>query len=153
MAPPAVPKRATLFSPSYRSRRVLHIRFSCQVPCSFPLGFSSGSSPALQLFCGFASLWYCFLSVKSHNNGQQLWLGVLFHLHWPPLAVFGVFFHFSFLNSLPLLHEYRQRWNFLFFGPRLTAFIENSLAKSGIFSGISLAHLSTALKNRPDEKF
>jgi len=95
MAPPAVPKRATLFSPSYRSRRVLHIRFSCQVPCSFPLGFSSGSSPALQLFCGFASLWYCFLSVKSHINGQQLWLGVLFHLHWPPLVVFGVSFHFS----------------------------------------------------------
>jgi len=26
----------------------------------------------------------------------------------------------------------------------------NSLAKSCIFSGISLAHLSTALKNRPD---
>jgi len=29
--------------------------------------FFSGSSPALQLFCRFASLWYCFLSVKSHN--------------------------------------------------------------------------------------
>jgi len=35
-----------------------------------------------------------------------------------------------------LLHEHRQRLNFLFFGPRLTAFIENSLAKS---------------ENRPDE--
>jgi len=33
-----------------------------------------------------------------------------------------------------------------------TAFIDNSLAKSGIFSGISLTDLSTALKNRPDEK-
>jgi len=62
------------------------------------------------------------------------------------------FFHFSFLNSPPLLHEYRPRLNFFIFGPRLTAFIENSLSKSGIFSGISLAHLSTALKNRPDEK-
>jgi len=30
--------------------------------------------------------------------------------------------------------------------------LRNSLAKSGIFSDISLAHLSTALKNRPDEK-
>jgi len=49
------------------------------------------------------------------------------------------------------LHEHRQKLNFLFFGPRLTAFIENSLAKSGILSGISLAHLSTTLKNRPDE--
>jgi len=28
----------------------------------------------------------------------------------------------------------------------------NLLAKSGIFFGISLARLSTALKNRPDEK-
>jgi len=28
----------------------------------------------------------------------------------------------------------------------------NSLANSGIFSGISLAHLSTTLKNTPDEK-
>jgi len=28
----------------------------------------------------------------------------------------------------------------------------NSLTKSGIFYGISLAHLSIALKNRPDEK-
>jgi len=28
----------------------------------------------------------------------------------------------------------------------------NSLAKSGIFSGISLAYLSTALTSRPDEK-
>jgi len=46
------------------------------------------------------------------------------------------------------LHEHRQRLNFLFFGPRLTAFIENSLAKSGI----PLAHLSTALKNGPDNK-
>jgi len=27
-----------------------------------------------------------------------------------------------------------------------------SLARSVIFSGISLAHLSTAVKNRPDEK-
>jgi len=26
-------------------------------------------------------LWYCFLSVKSHNKVQQLGLGVLFHLH------------------------------------------------------------------------
>jgi len=50
------------------------------------------------------------------------------------------------------LYDHPQRLNFLFFGPRLTAFIENSLAKSGIFSGISLAYLSRALKNRPDEK-
>jgi len=66
-----------------------------------------------------------------------------------PFLVF--FFHFSFLNSPPLMHEHRQRLNCLFFGPRLTEFIENSLAKSGIFSGISLAYLSTPLKNRPDE--
>jgi len=58
----------------------------------------------------------------------------------------------KFLVSTSPLHEHRQRLNFLFFEPRLTAFIENSLEKSGIFSGISLAHLSTALKNRPDEK-
>jgi len=45
------------------------------------LGLPWGYPPALQLFCGFAPLWYCFLSVKSHNNGQQLGLGVLFHLH------------------------------------------------------------------------
>jgi len=64
----------------------------------------------------------------------------------------GFFFHFYFLNSTPFLHEHRQRLSFLFFGQRLTAFNESSLARSGIFSGISLAHLSTALKNRPGEK-
>jgi len=36
----------------------------------------------------------CFLSVQSHNNGQQLELGVLFHLHWPPIGAFGVFLPF-----------------------------------------------------------
>jgi len=35
----------------------------------------------------------------------------------------GFFFHFQFLNSTPLLHEHRQI-KFLFFGPRLTAFID-----------------------------
>jgi len=61
--------------------------------------FSRGAPPALQLFCGFAPMWYRFLSVKSHNNGQQLGLGVLFHLNWPHLAIYGVFlpfFNFKF---------------------------------------------------------
>jgi len=42
--------------------------------------------------------------------------------------------------------EVLEEIKFLIFGPRLTALIENSLAKYGIFSGIS------TLKNRPDEK-
>jgi len=56
--------------------------------CSFPLEFSSGSPPALQLFNALS--WHCFLSVKFHNNRQQFGLVLLFHLHWPPLCVFGV---------------------------------------------------------------
>jgi len=94
-------------------------------------------------------LLYCFLSVKSHNKGQQLRLGVIFHLHWPPVADFWVFlpllifsFHIAFAQTPPKI-------KFLILWPWLTAFIENSLAKSGIFSGISLAHLSTALKSIP----
>jgi len=39
-------------------------------------------------------LLFCFLPVKSHNKGQQLGLGVLFHLHWPPASYFGVFLSF-----------------------------------------------------------
>jgi len=35
--------------------------------CHYPLEFSSGSLPALQLLCGFALLWNCFLSVKFQN--------------------------------------------------------------------------------------
>jgi len=108
---------ATPAPPPYRNRRVSYLRFSCQVACgggvrsflngklvgdraksqsacSFPLGFSSGFPPALQLFCGFALSWYCFLSVKSYNNGQHLGLGVSSHLHWPLLGNFGVLFPF-----------------------------------------------------------
>jgi len=96
-------------------------RANSHLACSFPLEFSSGSPPTLQLFCGCALSGHCFMSVKSHNNKQQLGLGVLFHLHWPTLGVFGV--SLPFLIFL-LLHEHRQRLNFLFFGSRLQAFIE-----------------------------
>jgi len=86
-------------------------------------------------------LWYCFLSVKSHNKGQQRVLGVLLHLHCPPAVDFG--FHIAF--ALP-------KTKFLILWATANGVQRNSLAKSGILSGISLAYLSTALKNRPDEK-
>jgi len=43
MAPPAVPYRTPLFPPTYKSQRVLHLGFSCQVAggggvLSFPNG-------------------------------------------------------------------------------------------------------------------
>jgi len=46
------------------------------------------------------------------------------------------------------LHEHRKSLNFLFFGPRLTAFIENSLAKSGIFSGDPTKSVSRVFASR-----
>jgi len=103
------------------------VHIGSEIPLSMflPLWYSSGSPPALQLFCEFALLWYCLLSVKSHNNGTQLVLGVLFHLHWHPTCVFGVFLPFLFFVSITRLHVHRQRLNFLFFGPTLMAFIEN----------------------------
>jgi len=154
MAPPAVPSRAILFPSPYKSRRVLHLRNSCQVAgggwvlwkshlaCSFPLEFSSGSPPTLELLCGCAVSWHCFLSVKSLNNKQQLGLGVSFHLHWPPLGVFGI--------SLPILifkfHTASARTppkiKFLNLWVAAKGVHRNSLAKSAIFFGISLAHMT-----------
>jgi len=72
-------------------RQDIHEGAKSHSACSFPVGFSSGPPPTLWLFCGFALLWYCFLLVKSHNNGQQLKLGIFFHQHWHLPCVFGVF--------------------------------------------------------------
>jgi len=90
--------------------------------------------------------------VKPHNNGQQHGLGALFHLHRPPLGVFRVFLPFLILKFHTGFPRTPPKIKFLILCAAANGAYRNSLAKSGIFSGISLAHLSTALKNRPDEK-
>jgi len=161
MAHPAVPYRATLFSPPYRRRRVLHLGFSCQVAGGGGVlnGKLVGDQAMshvpfhwLQLFCGFAPLWYCFLSVKSHHNGQQLGLGVLFHLPWPPLAVFGVFLPFLIFKFPTASARRPPKIKFLILWAAANGVHRKFTGDIWYFSGISLAHLSTALKNRADEK-
>jgi len=41
-------------------------------------------------------LWFCFLSVKTHNNGQQLGLGFFFSSALTSLTVFLAFLIFKF---------------------------------------------------------
>jgi len=77
------------------------------------------------------------LSVKSHNNGQQLGLGVLFHL-----AVFLPFFIFKFPTAFARIPP---KMKFLILWAAANGV--HRKFNSGIFSGISLAHMSTALKN------
>jgi len=45
---------------------IVHIGSEVPLDMFLILGYSSKSPPALQLLCGFALLWYCFLSEKSH---------------------------------------------------------------------------------------
>jgi len=59
----------------------------------------------------------------------------------------------SYFHKAWILHEHSESLNLLFFFCAAAIGVHrNSLAESGIFSGISLAYLSTALKNRSDEK-
>jgi len=60
-----------------------------------------------------------------------------------PFLIFS--FHIAFSSTPPKIE-------FLILWAAAYGVHRNSLVKSGIFSDISLAHLSTVLKNRPDEK-
>jgi len=79
MAHPAVPYRATLFSPPYRRRRVLHLGFSCQVAGGGGVlnGKLVGDQAMshvpfhwLQLFCVKYFFWY-FLSSSKYRAKKQ----------------------------------------------------------------------------------
>jgi len=109
-----------------------HARQDVHVGSKVPLGMflPTESSPELQLFCGLVLLWYCFLLVKSHNNMQQLKIGVLFHRAiCTDLQAFSDFsFHFSFFVSIPLLQEKNyESLNFLFFARRFIGFTHEFL--------------------------
>jgi len=74
------------------------------------------------------------------------------HLHWPPSGVFGVFLPFIIFKFHAACARTRPKFKFLFLWGTANDAYRSSLAKSVISSGISLAHLSIALRNRPDEK-
>jgi len=85
-------------------------------------------------------------------NGQHLGFGVPFHLPLPPYAIFGVFFPFLIFKFHTVFARTPPKITFLILWAAANGVHRNSVAKSGIFSGFSLAHLSTALKNRPTKK-
>jgi len=70
----------------------------------------------------------------------------------PLLAVFCVFLPFLIFKLHTGFARTPPKITFLILWAAANCVHRNSLAKSGISSGISLAHLSTALKNRLDEK-
>jgi len=90
--------------------------------------------------------------VKSLIIGQQLGSGVPFHLHYTPADVFAVFFPLLILSFHTVFARTPPKNRFFNLWAAANGVRQNSLAKSGIFSGISLARLSTALKNGPDER-
>jgi len=92
--------------------------------------------------------------VEQHFTTLRIWPVVILlpvgEVNRPPAVIFWGFLYFTFLFSLRF-ERTPIKIKSLIFWAAANDVSWNSLAKSGIVSVISLAHLSTALKNRPDE--